>query len=75
MDFSAFRTFSGARFPFIDAVQWQRFEALEDLYRTWNARINVISRRDMDGLYDHHVLHSLSIAAFLQAREPAVFDR
>ena len=41
--------------------QWQQLEALEPLYREWNVRINVISRRDMDNFYVHHVLHSLSI--------------
>ena len=45
--------------------QEQLFLALEDLYREWNAQINVISRKDIDGLYDHHVLHSLAIARYL----------
>ena len=38
-------------------------EALEGLYKEWNEKINVISRKDIDGLYEKHVLHSLSIAA------------
>jgi 16S rRNA (guanine527-N7)-methyltransferase len=42
--------------------QKQQFAALDELYRTWNARINVISRKDIDALYEHHVLHSLGIA-------------
>ena len=41
----------------------QQLSALEGLYREWNERINVISRKDIDGLYEKHVLHSLSIAA------------
>lgn len=45
--------------------QARRFEALDGLYREWNAQINVISRKDIDGLYDHHVLHSLAIAKYL----------
>ena len=45
--------------------QVRRFEALDGLYREWNAQINVISRKDIDGLYDHHVLHSLAIAKYL----------
>jgi 16S rRNA (guanine527-N7)-methyltransferase len=45
------------------AVQLQQFGALEALYKDWNEKINVISRKDMDGLYEKHVLHSLSIAA------------
>ncbi len=42
--------------------QKSRFEALDSLYREWNARINVISRKDIDSLYVNHVLHSLAIA-------------
>ncbi|HTQ26832.1 MAG TPA: 16S rRNA (guanine(527)-N(7))-methyltransferase RsmG [Puia sp.] len=44
-------------------VQLEQFAALEGLYREWNEKINVISRRDIDSLYEKHVLHSLSIAA------------
>lgn len=54
-----------ADFPLSDA-QWEHLEALEPLYREWNAQINVISRKDIDGVYDHHVLHSLAIARYLQ---------
>ena len=43
--------------------QLQQFAALEDLYRDWNSKINVISRKDIDSLYEKHILHSLSIAA------------
>ena len=43
--------------------QLQQFEALSDLYKEWNEKINVISRKDIDSLYERHVLHSLSIAA------------
>ena len=43
--------------------QLKQFTALEELYKDWNSKINVISRKDMDGLYQKHVLHSLSIAA------------
>src|SRR5438067_5289696 len=42
--------------------QIQQFAALENLYKEWNEKINVISRKDMDNFYEHHVLHSLSIA-------------
>jgi 16S rRNA (guanine527-N7)-methyltransferase len=45
------------------ATQLQQFTALDEVYRDWNSKINVISRKDMDGLYEKHVLHSLSIAA------------
>ena len=47
-------------------AQWQSFEALDGLYREWNAQINVISRKDIDNVYEHHVLHSLAIARYLQ---------
>ena len=47
-------------------VQLKQFEALDPLYKDWNSRINVISRKDIDGLYEKHVLHSLSIAAAFQ---------
>jgi 16S rRNA (guanine527-N7)-methyltransferase len=43
--------------------QAEQFAALEELYRDWNQKINVISRKDIDSLYERHVLHSLSIAA------------
>jgi len=44
-------------------VQVEQFNALDELYKDWNSKINVISRKDMDSLYEKHVLHSLSIAA------------
>jgi 16S rRNA (guanine527-N7)-methyltransferase len=44
-------------------TQLQQFRALEPLYREWNEKINVISRKDLEGLYEKHILHSLSIAA------------
>jgi 16S rRNA (guanine527-N7)-methyltransferase len=45
--------------------QEEQFLTCDALYRDWNAKINVISRKDIDGLYDHHVLHSLAIARYL----------
>ena len=50
----------------LSPVQVSRFKALDALYREWNAQINVISRKDIDALYEHHVLHSLCIARYLQ---------
>ncbi len=47
-------------------LQFKQFEALESLYNEWNSKINVISRKDIEGLYEKHVLHSLSIAAVFQ---------
>ncbi len=50
-------------FPNLSQKQGQQFAALNELYKEWNEKINVISRKDIDGLYEKHVLHSLSIAA------------
>ena len=52
-------------FPHLSERQQQQFAALDALYRDWNAKINVISRKDIDNLYEHHVLHSLAIAKML----------
>ncbi len=46
--------------------QAEQFAQLDALYRDWNAKINVISRKDIDNLYEHHVLHSLAIAKFVR---------
>ena len=48
--------------------QQQQFDALDALYSDWNAKINVISRKDIDSLYEHHVLHSLAIAKVINFR-------
>lgn len=53
-------------FPQLSSVQQQQFEQLYDLYTYWNAQINVISRKDSELLYEHHVLHSLGIAKVIQ---------
>lgn len=52
-------------FPHITEEQRQRFTALDALYRNWNSKINVISRKDIDNLYEHHILHSLGIAQII----------
>lgn len=49
-------------FPHLTEEQHRQFTALYDLYLDWNAKINVISRKDIENLYEHHVLHSLAIA-------------
>ena len=56
-------------FPDLTEKQTKQFAALDALYREWNSKINVISRKDIDNLYLHHVLHSLSIAKFLQFQD------
>ena len=55
-------------FPTITDTQRQQFEALDALYHDWNEKINVISRKDIDNLYEHHVLHSLAIARIVHFR-------
>ena len=50
-------------FSDLTETQQKQFAALKDLYSEWNEKINVISRKDMDNFYEHHVLHSLAIAA------------
>ena len=55
-------------FPTLTDTQLQQFEQLDALYREWNANINVISRKDIDNLYEHHVLHSLAIAKIINFR-------
>ena len=47
------------------------YSKLIELYKEWNSRINVISRKDIDNIYEHHVLHSLAIAEYLRRRYPA----
>ena len=56
-------------FPDITEQQRKQFYALFDLYKDWNSKINVISRKDIDNLYVHHVLHSLAIAKVLRFKE------
>ena len=72
MNAALFLDFIRADFPLTDA-QEAAFTALDGLYREWNAQINVISRKDIDALYEHHVLHSLAIARYLQT-VPGLYD-
>lgn len=59
-------------FPNLTDVQITQFQKLEELYNNWNAKINVISRKDIDELYIKHVLHSLAIAK-IQTFAPGTF--
>ena len=62
-------------FPSLSILQKEQFEALYSLYVDWNAKINVISRKDIDNLYEHHVLHSLAIAKAINFRpETRILD-
>ena len=56
-------------FPELSEKQKQQFEMLDALYRDWNAKINVISRKDIDNIYVHHVLHSLAIAKAIRFKD------
>ena len=55
-------------FPELSEEQRRQIAALDALYRDWNAKINVISRKDIDNLYEHHVLHSMAIAKIINFR-------
>lgn len=56
-------------FPELSDHQRSQFEALYDLYVEWNAKINVISRKDIENLYLHHVVHSLAIGKLIQFKD------
>lgn len=58
-----------AYFPELSETQRKQFGALYELYADWNAKINVISRKDIENLYPHHVLHSLAIARLIRFKE------
>ena len=56
-------------FPHLTHRQEEQIAALDVLYHDWNAKINVVSRKDIDNLYEHHILHSLAIARRIRFRE------
>ena len=56
-------------FPHLTELQVEQFAQLEALYNDWNAKINVISRKDIQNLYEHHVLHSLGIAKIVNFKD------
>ena len=53
-------------FPDLNDVQIERFSKLKNIYSDWNNKINIISRKDIDNIYERHVLHSLVIAKFIK---------
>ena len=75
MTFAEFKEIIQERFPEVTAEQMEKFEKMDALYRDWNAKINVVSRKDIDELYRHHVQHSLGISAYLKAEMPDVYER
>lgn len=56
-------------FPLLTGHQYEQLRKLGPLYNEWNTKINIISRKDIDNLYEHHILHSLSIAKFVQFKK------
>ena len=75
MTFEEFKNIINEKFPEVTAEQMGQFEKMDALYRDWNSKINVVSRKDIDELYRHHVLHSLGIAAYLKTKMPDIYDR
>ncbi|MBE6240154.1 MAG: 16S rRNA (guanine(527)-N(7))-methyltransferase RsmG [Bacteroidales bacterium] len=75
MTFNEFKTIIEDKFPEVTERQMEQFRLMDGLYRDWNSKINVVSRKDIDELYRHHVLHSLGIAAYLKTQMPDVYDR
>ena len=74
MDYNGFITLAKSLLPGITPEMEARFEALEGLYNDWNARITVISRKDIGSLYMRHVMHSLAIAGYLKAIRPEMYE-
>lgn len=75
MTFNEFKNIILEKFPETTSAQMEQFRKMDELYRDWNSKINVVSRKDIDQLYRHHVLHSLGIAAYIKTRMPDVYDR
>ena len=75
MTFNEFKNIIENRFPEVTQEQMEQFSKMDALYREWNAKINVVSRKDIDELYRHHVLHSLGIAAYLKTQMPDIYER
>ena len=75
MTFEEFKEIIQDKFPEVTPRQMEQFRRMDSLYRDWNSKINVVSRKDIDELYRHHVLHSLGIAAYVKAQMPDIYDR
>ena len=59
------------QFPDLNEKQITQFSSLKNIYETWNSKINVISRKDIENIYIRHILHSLSIAKFIKFKRDA----
>ena len=75
MTYNEFKEIIEKSFPEVTPVQMEQFRKMDELYRDWNSKINVVSRKDIDELYRHHVLHSLGIAAYIRKEMPDVYER
>lgn len=75
MTFEEFKPILTGLFPEVNPQQMEQFRLMDGLYRDWNSKINVVSRKDIDQLYRHHVLHSLFIAAYIRTEMPDIYDR
>ena len=75
MTYNEFKEIIEMSFPEVTPEQMEQFRKMDELYRDWNSKINVVSRKDIDELYRHHVLHSLGIAAYIRKEMPDVYER
>jgi 16S rRNA (guanine527-N7)-methyltransferase len=75
MTYEEFKNIIEIKFPEVTPEQMEQFRMMDARYRDWNSKINVVSRKDMDELYRHHVLQSLGIAAYLKIHMPDIYDR
>ena len=75
MTYNEFKEIIEKSFPEVTPDQMEQFRKMDELYRDWNSKINVVSRKDIDELYRHHVLHSLGIAAYIRKEMPDVYER
>jgi len=75
MTFNEFKKTIEDKFPETSETQMEQFRLMGELYEDWNSKINVVSRKDINELYRHHVIHSLGIAAFLKMNMPDIYDR
>ncbi len=75
MTYNEFKKIIETEFPEVTPQQMEQFRKMDALYRDWNSKINVVSRKDIDELYRHHVQHSLGIAAYIKRSMPDVYER
>lgn len=75
MTYDEFKKIIETEFPEVTPLQMEQFGKMDALYRDWNSKINVVSRKDIDELYRHHVQHSLGIASYIRRTMPDVYER